>query len=165
MQQNPFDCGVTLDTKLAALHQPSAYPGPPPTVEAIETHMSWVFLTPQTAYKLKKPVRYDHLDFSTLEARRFYCLEELRLNRHLAGSVYVDAVALALDTDGALRIGGQGQVVDWLVRMHRLPAPLMLDRMLENGTATSAHLRSVAKLLADFYRGLAPVDIGPARYL
>jgi aminoglycoside phosphotransferase family enzyme len=75
------------DEKLAFLGSPEGYGEPTATVERRETHMSWVFLTDRYAYKLKKPVRARSLDFSTLAARKFYCEEELRLNRRLAASV------------------------------------------------------------------------------
>lgn len=155
----------SIDSKVAALRQPAAYPGSPQAVEVIETHMSWVFLAGRMAYKLKKPVHYGKLDFRTLEARCFYCVEELRLNRSLAQSVYLDVVALRVDWAGAIRIGGHGAVVDWLVKMRRLPRHLMLDRMIEDGTASPDHLRGVARRLASFYRGLPPAPIGPAQYL
>jgi aminoglycoside phosphotransferase family enzyme len=156
---------IGIEFKVAALRQPAMYPDHPEKVEVIETHMSWIFLTERSAYKLKKPVRYDRLDFSTLEARRFYCMEELRLNRRLAASVYIDVIALRLDQVRTLHLGGTGKVVDWLVRMRRLPSHLMLDRMLHEGTASADHLRCLAKLLADFYRGLPPSLIDPAQYL
>ena len=157
--------GPSIESKVAALRQPAAYPGNPQTVEVIETHMSWVFLAGPIAYKLKKPVRYGLLDFTTLQARCFYCNEELRLNRCLAESVYLDVVALRIDPAGAMRIGAQGVVADWLVRMHRLPARLMLDRMVEDGVARAGHLREVAARLAAFYASLPPARVEPGRYL
>ena len=147
---------VSLEFKVAALSQPDAYPERPPSVQAIETHMSWVFLTPQHAYKLKKPVRYDGLDFSTLATRRFFCGEELRLNRRLTHDVYLDVVALRRDSAGALRIGDEGAVVDWLVMMRRLPEHLMLDHLVAQGTVQPDQVRAVALRLAEFYRGLRP---------
>ncbi|MBK8740827.1 MAG: hypothetical protein IPM02_15450 [Betaproteobacteria bacterium] len=86
------------------------------TAGMIETHMSWVYLTDRHAYKLKKPVRYDYLDFSTLEARRQSCEDEIRLNRRLAPDVYLAAIPLTVDAEGGLRLNGTGAVVDWLVR-------------------------------------------------
>ncbi|HEB77603.1 MAG TPA: hypothetical protein ENI90_03630, partial [Methylothermaceae bacterium] len=87
---------VPLAAKLAFLRDPSSYPDQPARVEAIETHMAWVFLTDRFAYKLKKPVRYPYLDFSTLAAREFYCHEEVRLNQRLAPGVYLGVAALNL---------------------------------------------------------------------
>lgn len=157
---------ISIDAKVAALRQPGAYPGNPAAVEVVETHMSWVFLVGLTAYKLKKPVAYEpRIDFRTLQARRFYCIEELRLNRPLAEWVYLDVVALRVDSAGTLRIAADGVVVDWLVRMRRLAPHLMLDRMIEEGTAEAAHLREVAAYLARFYRTLPAAAVDCAQYL
>jgi aminoglycoside phosphotransferase family enzyme len=159
---------LSLEAKVAALRRPDALPGSPQAVEAIETHMSWVFLTAEHAFKLKKPVRYDGLDFSTLATRRFYCSEELRLNRRLTSNVYLEVVALRQDSLGALRIGAAGTVVEWLVMMRRLPANLMLDHLLARGGAQATaqpDLRPVAAQLAAFYRRLRPAVTGTERYL
>lgn len=154
---------ITLADKVAALQDPAVYPEPTRGVRAIETHMSWVFLTDAHAYKLKKPVRYDHQDFRTVAGRRFYCLEELRLSRRLAAPVYLDVVPLVVAADERLRIGGPGRVVDWLVRMRRLPREAMLDVLLARGAATADQMRSIAVRLAAFHRAQpsAPLD-GPA---
>ena len=140
-----------LAARLAFLRRPEAYPEAPAAVEARETHMSWVFLTDAFAYKLKKPVRYPFLDYRSLERRRHFCAEELRLNRRLAPEVYLDVLPLVQQPDGALRIGGAGEVVDWLVRMRRLPAGRLLDGALAARTATAAEVARAAEPLAAFY--------------
>ena len=112
---------VTLESKLAFLRRPASYGGCTRRVETIETHMSWVFLTDAHAYKLKKPVHQDLFDFRSLAARRHYCEEELRLNRRLAPDVYLGIAVLSIDRLGRLHLGQHGTVVDWLVRMRRLP--------------------------------------------
>src|SRR5512144_2014808 len=124
MDEPPQDQTLHLEpqAKVAFLLQPRTYPEAPPRIELVETHMSWVFLTERYAYKLKKPVRHDFLDFSTLAARYRNCLEELRLNRRLAWNVYLDIVPLAVDPAGQVRLEGTGEVIDWLVKMRRLPA-------------------------------------------
>lgn len=163
----PGDAGdsFTLADKVAALKESACYPEPTSAaVQATETHMSWVFLTQAHAYKLKKPVRYDHQDFRSLAARRFYCLEELRLNRRLAPDVYLDVVPLCAATGGALRIGAAGAVVEWLVRMRRLPAEAMLDTLLARRAATPVHMRAVAARLAAFHRAQAPAPLEAAGY-
>ena len=101
---------------------PATYPECPSNVEVIETHISWVFLTERFAYKLKKPVRFDFLDFSTPELRRRACQRELTLNRRLAGNVYLDVLPITKDVHGSLRLEGKGTPVDWVVKMRRLPA-------------------------------------------
>lgn len=144
--------GVPLAAKVEALQEAACYPEPTRAVQAIETHMSWVFLTDRHAWKLKKPVRYGALDFRTLEARHFYCLEELRLNRRLAPSVYLDVWPLTLEADGSLRLGGAGTPADWLVQMRRLSAQDLLDALLGRRAAQPAHMQAIAARLAAFYR-------------
>lgn len=153
----------TLAEKVAALRDPACYPERTGAVQAIETHMSWVFLTDAHAYKLKKPVRYDHQDFASLDARRFYCLEELRLNRRLAPDVYLDVLPLA-SADGRLCIGGTGPVADWLVRMRRLPAQAMLDALLARRAATPQQMRAIAARLAAFHRAQPAALLDGAGY-
>lgn len=155
---------VSLDSKLAFLRQPSSYAEPVYRVEAIETHMSWVFLTDSHAYKLKKPVRYKLLDFNTIEARRFYCEEEIRLNRRLAPDVYLGTLALVVDADGHLRLGGEGAVVDWLVKLRRLPAHRMLDYAIRSGTVQEQDITQIAALLVRFHDACDRVDIDTAAY-
>ncbi len=142
---------IGLEEKVAALRGPHAYPDAPPSVEVIETHMSYVFLTPTHAYKMKKPVRYDFLDFSTLELRRHNCQEELRLNRRLAPGIYLEVQALRRTSAGSLQIGSEGEAVEWLVQMHRLPKADMLDERIRHGTLTAPEIDGLADRLAVFY--------------
>ena len=153
-----------LEEKVAFLGRPQAYPGEPPGVAAVETHMSWVFLTERFAYKLKKPVRYDFLDFRSLESRRGSCEEEIRLNGRLAPGVYLGVVPLTADESGTLAIDGSGRPVDWLVRMRRLPAERMLDRAIRPGEVKTRDLRAVALLLSRFFADAVPVAMPPAEY-
>ena len=153
-QDDSTDFG--LAAKVRALRDAATYPDAPRTIEARETHMSWVFLTEHHAYKLKKPVRYDFLDFGTLEKRRADCEEEVRLNRRLAPDIYLGVVALTVDARGILQLDGGGQTVEWLVKMRRLPAAHMLDQRIRAGHLDDAELRRVALRLADFYRRCLP---------
>jgi aminoglycoside phosphotransferase family enzyme len=153
-----------LAEKVAFLSRPEAYGSASGRVETVETHMSWVFLTEEFAHKLKKPVRYDFLDFRSLEARRHSCEEEIRLNRRLAPEVYIETIPLVADAAGDLNLGGEGEPVDWLVRMHRLPAVRMLDRAIQAGTIQGGDLLAVARLLADFYGGAAALAMPADEY-
>ncbi|KVD88308.1 hypothetical protein WI90_21140 [Burkholderia ubonensis] len=155
---------IELSEKVAQLREPAAWPDGTRTVKAIETHMSWVFLTDRHAWKLKKPVRAPQLDFRSLAARNRFCHEEVRLNRRLAAGVYLDAVPLAADPDGRVRPEGAGEIVDWLVKMKRLPAERMLDRALLNRAATREDARRIAARLSAFYRSLAPARTGASSY-
>ena len=138
---------ISVGEKVAFL---AALPG---VVQVIETHMAFVFLTADFAFKLKKPVSFDYFDHRTLAARATACTEELRLNRALAGDVYVGTVPLVLTRTG-LGIGGDGAIVDWLVQMRRLPAKRMLDTLIGTREATplQAEVAVVVTHLAQFYR-------------
>jgi aminoglycoside phosphotransferase family enzyme len=153
-----------IEEKVAFLSGCGIYPVPAHRVEIRETHMSWLFLTDAEVWKLKKPARTEYLDFSTIEARRRNCEEEVRLNRRLAPDVYLGAVPLTIGVDGRMRIGGEGEVIDWLVRMRRLPAARMLDRAIADGTAGAEDLRNVGRLLASFYSKSEPAAITPSDY-
>ena len=155
-----------LPEKVALLRQAQTYPDPPGRIETVETHMSWVFLTPHHAFKLKKPVRYDYLDFSTLAARKKNCEEEVRLNRRLAPGMYLGVVALAIDSQGGTRleVGGNGEPVEWLVKMRRLPAERMLDYLIRHQALEPVAIHAVAETLAYFYRESAALKIGGDEY-
>lgn len=153
-----------LAAKVDFLSRPAAYEPAPATVERRETHMSWVFLAGDRVYKLKKPVRFPYLDFSTLARREAACRAELRLNRRLAPDVYLDALPLT-QHGGSLRLGGEGRPVDWLVKMKRLDEHLMLDQLIERGQLTIAQLERLAATLDRFYRAAAPVTLSPEAHL
>jgi aminoglycoside phosphotransferase family enzyme len=155
---------LPVEAKVAFLGRTDAYPHRPPRVDRTETHMSWVFLTDRFAYKLKKPVRYDFLDFSTIEARRRDCEEEIRLNRRLAPRVYLGVVPLTAGPGGGLRLGGDGTAVDWLVKMRRLPAARSLENAIRNGRVDPDQLRRAAAHLANFYKTAPPVAVTPANH-
>jgi aminoglycoside phosphotransferase family enzyme len=161
----PDNPGTPLAAKVAFLSRPENYPERPRAVRAIETHMSWVFLGDAYVYKLKKPVRYDFLDFSSADRRRADCRDEVRLNARLAPGIYLDVVALTEDAAGVLSLNGSGENVDWLVRMRRLPESCLLDEQMRRGTLDKGALRRAARVLADFYRRATPVDMTPADYL
>lgn len=155
-----------LEAKVAFLRRPDSYPEPDTTrhVESVETHMSWVFLTDRFAYKLKKPIRYDSLDFRSPELRRRDCEEEVRLNRRLTTDVYLGVVALLLGPEGRLTLEGPGRPVDWLVHMRRLPADRMLDARLADPTLAEAEVRPAALRLARFYAEAPPAERSAEAY-
>lgn len=154
----------SLAEKVARLRQREAYPDRPSDIVAIETHMSWVFLAGACAYKMKKPVRHDYLDFSTLESRAHNCHEEVRLNQRLAPGVYLGVVPLAATERGELRLEVQGEVVEWLVKMRRLDQDRMLDRLIVTRKVTEAHVRTLGELLATFYRDATPAAMNADDY-
>jgi aminoglycoside phosphotransferase family enzyme/predicted kinase len=139
------------------LADPAAYPHPVADVAVHQTHISVVFLAGPFAYKLKKPVRLGFLDFSTLDRRRHFCEEEVRLNRRLAPHVYL-GVEPVTEHDGRLRVGGSGEPVEWAVKMVRLPAGASLLDRLRRGEVGEGEVRRVARFLAEFHR---TADGGP----
>jgi aminoglycoside phosphotransferase family enzyme len=139
-----------------------AWPEPP--TEEVETHMSWVFLTGDRAYKLKKPVAHTFLDYRSLESRRQDCQAEVELNRVLAPGIYLGIDPLVVDTSGRLALGGDGEIVDWLVVMRRLDRENLLDRRIARGVATTEELDPVVDLLAGFYHSAAPLPMSPDQY-
>jgi len=144
------------------LSQPGAFPEGGP-VEVRETHISVVFLTPQHAWKLLKPVQFDFLDFSTCEARHAECCNEVRLNRRLAPNVYLDVVPVTQPESSPLSeseeeaeqteltVGGSGQPVDWLIKMQRLPDDATLEARIEQGTAGERELETLLDVLVPFF--------------
>ncbi len=118
---------IATSERVRVLRDPATYGLDDRVIEVKETSKSWVFLTPTEVYKLKKPVRNHFQDLSTIEARAANTMSEIRLNRRLAPDVYLDAVSLTRDDWGDLHLDGDGHVVDWLVRMRRLPEDRMLD--------------------------------------
>lgn len=129
--------------------------------EIVETHASIVFLTGERAYKLKRDIRYSYLDYSTPERRRTACETELELNRAFAPSLYLGVEPIVRDRDGTLRLGGEGQALDWLVVMVQFNPAAQLDRMAERGALTDELARALADEIAERHRaGAARPDHG-----
>jgi aminoglycoside phosphotransferase family enzyme len=160
----PEAAAVVLERKVRFLSSPEAYPHRPPEVLVKETHMSWVFLAGDRVFKMKKPVRYPHLDFASLEARESNCREEVRLNARLAPHTYLGVMPLRMTADGRLTLEVEGEVVDWLVRMRRLPEERMLDRLIAQGSVMDTDLDRLAEVLTAFYTQAEPADIPPSTY-
>lgn len=128
-----------------------AFPGEGKAVERMETHISWVLLSGRFAYKIKKPIQYPFLDFSTLEKRRYYCERELELNRRLTADMYL-AVLPIRKADGRWLLGGEGgEVVDYAVQMRRQDTARQMNRLLERNEVTERDMRDLARQLARFH--------------
>ncbi len=141
---------------VSAMTSPGFYPHRPERVELCQTHISWVFLAGPRVYKVKKPIAMAFLDYSTLEARRRFAEEEVRLNRRLAPTVY-EGVAPIRRTASGYALEGDGEVVEVAVVMRRLPAERMLDRLLASGQAGHAEIVRIAERMVPFHRGVAAV--------
>jgi hypothetical protein len=145
---------------LAALSEPALYPHPVRRVEIMQTHISWVLLTGDYAYKIKKPVDLGFLDFTTLAARRHYCEEELRLNRRLAPGLYLEVVPIT-GTVQRPAIGGDGPTIEYAVKMREFAQSALLDNALPRGEVGPAMIEALACRIADFHAQLAPQDATP----
>lgn len=155
---------VSIDDKVAFLGDSRAYPHPVPEITRRETHMSWVFLAGEKAYKLKKPVRFPYLDFSTLARREAACRAELVLNRRLAGDVYQTVAPLVWSPDG-LSIGGPGEIVDWLVVMRRLDESQTLEHALVARQLATWQLDRLVATLVAFYRRTSAIFLSAELHL
>lgn len=142
---------MTHPRLIETMKQAGFYPRHPAEVEFIETHISYVFIAGDEVYKVKKPLIFDFLDFSTLEKRKFYCEEELRLNRRLAPGIYLDVAAISQDTAGNITLDG-GEIIEYAVHMKKLPAGRMLKTLLLQGMADEKMMDAVAAKIADFHR-------------
>lgn len=135
-------------------------PGRPRSVQVIETHFAWVFLTAAKAYKLKKPMRQTSMDYRSLAARERGCRNEVRLNRRLAPRIYLRVVPIVNTGTGALALGRRGDLLaarraavrDWLIEMRRLPAEGMLDRAIARRRVSRSDLDRLLHKLARFFR-------------
>ena len=142
-----------LDRLIAALRSPACYPHAVEKVELLQTHISCVLLAGDFAYKIKKPVNLGFLDFSTLAARRFFCGEELRLNRRTAPGVYVDVVPVS-GSESAPVLGGAGPAIEYALRMRRFEQNVLLDRMARRGALAPQHVDALALVVARFHESI-----------
>ena len=148
MHRAPVAIEAIDDRLIRGLMRPGAFDHPVENVELVETHISWLIFAGEFVYKLKKPLKLDFLDFSKLEQRRFYCEEEVRLNRPWAPEIYLDVVPVSIVDDQPL-FGGPGSPVEWAVRMWRFDPERTLDRQLDAGMLSVDDVRQLANHVAD----------------
>jgi len=132
------------------MRKPEFYPHPASKIEQRETHISKVFMTGDYVYKIKKSVNMEFLDYTTLEKRKFYCRQEILLNRRLSHNIYIDVVAITLEKD-RYYLSGPGKPVEYAVKMRQLPEDASLIRMLKHGKVDKAAIDRLARTLAAFY--------------
>ena len=135
---------------LKTLLKPEAYPEATTKVELIQTHVSWLFLTDSYVYKIKKPVDFGFLNFTTIDRRRFYCNEEVKYNRRLCPDLYLGVVELRQTASGAT-FCSSGQTIDYAVKMKRLPAERMLDQLVNADQVTTPEFEEIARVIAAFH--------------
>jgi aminoglycoside phosphotransferase family enzyme len=133
-----------------ALMIPSAYDDDTGKIELIQTHISYVFVTRKLVYKVKKAVNLGFLDFTTLEKRRFYCEKELELNRRLCRDMYLEVVPIN-KSNGVIKVKGEGETVEYAVKMKRMPQDKMMNQLLDKKQVDKKIIDRIAKIVAEFH--------------
>ncbi|NPV14449.1 AAA family ATPase [candidate division WOR-3 bacterium] len=151
MSNNIIGPEPTVQSRVNELLEPALYGGGVKRVRLIQTHTSWVFIAGDFAYKVKKPVNFGFLDYTTLSARRFFCYEELRLNRYLSPDLYLGVVPI-VERKGRLRLGGGGRVIDYCVKMRALPQRAIMTERLKRGEVSFQHIDEIARRISEFHR-------------
>jgi uncharacterized protein len=149
----PDSTSSALPPVVASLLDPGIYPHPVERVELVQTHISFVLLAGEFVYKIKKPVDFGFLNFSTLSRRRHYCHQEVALNERLCPGVYL-AVLPIIETPSGIRLGGQeraGRIIEYAVQMRRLPAERMMDHLLAAEQVNEQMVAALAQRVADFH--------------
>jgi aminoglycoside phosphotransferase family enzyme len=140
-----------------ALLDPGIYPDHPKKVGFFETHISLLFFTGNHVYKVKKPVDFGFLDFTSLEKRKYFCEQEVRLNRRLSPEIYLGVVKITQEGKRIL-LDGRGEVVEYAVKMKQIPEELLMDKLLEKGHVTPEMIEAVSEKLARFYSAAETSD-------
>jgi len=137
------------------MSSPDFYGHNPDSVQLLQTHISFIFIAGDLVYKVKKAVDFGFLDFTTLEKRKFYCDEELRLNRRLASEIYLEVVPIREDASGNLSLGAGDTIIDYAVKMKRLPEEKMLNRLISEGKVDDSVMDRIAKRVYEFHEDAA----------
>ena len=137
---------------LQALLQADRYDHPASDIQLLQTHISYVILAGGFVYKFKKPVNFGFLDFSDLEKRRYCCQQELLLNRRLCPDVYLGLVEVTSESDGSWQLNGKGEIVEYGVKMVRMPEERMMTQLIRSGELHDSHIDALVEVLADFYQ-------------
>ncbi|CAB4244117.1 Predicted APH family phosphotransferase fused to gluconate kinase family enzyme [Methylacidimicrobium sp. AP8] len=151
----PIPPSASPEELLAFLRDPRSYPHHPERVDFLQTHASYVFVVPPYVYKVKKPVNFGFLDYSTLEKRKYFCEQEIALNRELCSEAYLGVIPIVRQR-GSLRFGGDGEPVEYAVQMARLAEEFFAKRLLLQGRFGEPELDRIAERLAAFYSGQQP---------
>ena len=152
------DSDLALPALVSALRDGKCFDHAVDSITVLQTHISYVLLTGTYAYKIKKPVSLPFLDFSTLEFRKHYCEEEIRINRRLAPDLYLGVVAIT-GTPQAPVVNGDGKVIEYAVKMLQFPDADRLDRVADRGELRDVHVRELARTIASFHATVAVADL------
>ena len=142
---------------LKEIQNPKTYDQSLDKIDLIQTHISYVIITDRFVYKIKKPVDFGFLNFSTLELRKKFCYEEIKLNKRLCDRLYIDVVTLTKKVDKSLEINGEGDIIDYAVRMNKFSQDKLMSFLLKNSQISKKHLDNLCSILLDFYNSY-PAD-------
>lgn len=149
-----------LPSFIQALLRPYSHPDAPQNIELRQTHISYLIFTPKFVYKIKKPVDFGFLDFTTLEKRKFFCEQEVKLNKRLCPDMYLGVVEIR-EKEGVIKLApvgfkqgieGDGRIVEYAVKMKRLPSEKMMDIMMKSSAVTGEMTERIAKITAEFHK-------------
>ena len=143
---------------ITALQNPALFPHPVREFQLIETHISWVLLTGDYAYKIKKPMNFGFLDFTELSQRAHFCAEELRLNQRLTEGLYLEVLPICGSAE-APQLGGEGEPIEYVLKMRQFPQEQMLSTLQANGELTAAHIDQMARQIAEFHLNAPKVAV------
>ncbi|NNF41123.1 MAG: aminoglycoside phosphotransferase, partial [Woeseiaceae bacterium] len=149
-------------TLIASLLEGCGYPHPVASCELLETHISWVILSGDFAYKIKKSVRLDFLDFSSLPKRRHFCEEELRLNRRFAPELYLEVVPICGSAEDPA-IGGSGRAIEYALKMVQFPQSARLDQQLKEGLLQDEDVVDLAETVARYHTAATVIEYADER--
>ena len=141
---------MDIPTLQKALLNPAIYPDQPKEVKFVETHISLLFLTGNYVYKVKKAVDFGFLDFTSLEKRKYFCEQEVKLNRRLSPKIYLGVVEITTEGD-RISLGGKGRVVEYAVKMRQIPEGSLMDKLLERRQVTPRMIEAISAKLVRFY--------------
>lgn len=145
-------------TLIAALQNPDLFPHPVEQFQVIETHISWVLLTGPYVYKIKKPMNFGFLDFTTLSAREHFCQQELKLNQRLTEDLYLDVLPITGSAE-APQLGGSGEAIEYALKMRQFPQDGLLSTLQSKGELTTAHIDDMARQIAAFHLSAPKVAV------
>ncbi len=142
---------ASIPTLIKQMLKPDFYPHPvSKKIQLVQTHISYILLTGDYAYKVKKPVNFGFLDFSTLEKRSHFCQEELRLNKRGAAPLYLEVLSITQDGE-QYHLGGTTKSVEYALKMHQFPQEGLLSTMLEQGKLSESHIEELGKVVARYH--------------
>lgn len=124
--------------------------------DLIQTHISWILLSKDLVYKIKKPVKFSFLDFSTLEKRKLFCEEEVRLNKRLSPEIYLGITSIR--SNGQVGFEGNGKIIEYAVKMKRLPEDRRMDGLLTNNKVTPDDIIKIAEIVSDFHKRIDSIE-------